>query len=193
MKKQYQNILIILIILLTTSSTNAQRKSLSNNPSLNLLLEMVFKRLDLMDDVAAAKYNAGLPVTDTVREKEVLRKWSQAAKLKGLDTISATLFMEWQIFLATNIQQRLIEGWSKNKQHFPGSSKSLTEIRKELDTIATKQLELLYQCSLNFKSGKTKFPKSEIDQNFSILIPEKPFRIELYKRILSVRRSEFSQ
>lgn len=60
--------------------------------SLEALLTLMHRRLALMPDVARAKWNAGLPVADPVREKAFLHSIATRAKDLGLDPEQARRF-----------------------------------------------------------------------------------------------------
>ena len=112
-------------------------------PSLPVLVE---ERLNWMDEVAMAKLVAALPITDPVREAELLRTMTQRGVAAGLKEDSVRRFFMGQMQAAKVVQQEWL------RKHPPGTTSLLTvvpslthTIRPALDEIGAEMIARLAQ------------------------------------------------
>ncbi len=112
-------------------------------PSLPVLVE---ERLNWMDEVAMAKQVAALPITDPVREAELLRTMTQRGVAAGLKEESVRRFFTGQMQAAKVVQQEWL------RKHPPGATSLLTvvpslthTIRPALDEIGAEMIARLAQ------------------------------------------------
>jgi chorismate mutase-like protein len=112
-------------------------------PSLPVLLE---ERLNWMDEVAMAKQVAALPITDPVREAELLRTMTQRGVAAGLKEESVRRFFTGQMQAAKVVQEEWL------RRHPPGAAAYLTvvpslthTIRPALDEIGAQMIARLAQ------------------------------------------------
>ncbi|MFL6577849.1 MAG: gamma subclass chorismate mutase AroQ [Povalibacter sp.] len=108
------------------------------------LIDLMAQRLALMPDVAAWKYANNKPVTDAVREAQVLSATIAQAQALGIYAASARGLFELQIQLASRIQEQAIAQWRATQTH-PSVVRDLQqELRPELDRIGKQLLVQIY-------------------------------------------------
>ena len=105
------NLLLLLLIL-----------PLPVNASASDLLQLVGQRLGYMKDVAAFKWQHGLPIENLEREKVVLTSAVHQGLRFGLDKSSARGFFEVQIEAAKEVQNYWFEQWRQNPGSLPQNS-----------------------------------------------------------------------
>jgi chorismate mutase-like protein len=69
---------------------------------------LMVERLDWMDEVAMAKRARSLPVTDPVREAELLRRMTQRGVAAGLKPVSVQRFFTGQMLAAKEVQEECL-------------------------------------------------------------------------------------
>lgn len=101
---------------------------------------LINRRLSLMKDVAAYKWEHRIPIEDLQREKEVLESSIQAAESMGLNPTASSRFFEQQIELAKSVQQYWFDQWeSKGFEQYDYADLT-TEIRPVLLELGDKIL-----------------------------------------------------
>ena len=103
-----------------------------NLAGLDRLLHLMQRRLTLMHDVARWKWNAGQPITDPERERELLQSVVERGRGKGLDPDLVRAFFAAQMEAARLVQQADFDRW-KAKQQKPFADKSLAVLRQRID------------------------------------------------------------
>ena len=106
-------------------------------------VRLIDARLALMPDIAAAKWVAHLPVTDSAREQVVIAAAGEAAEHRGLARKPVERLFVLQMEAARNRQERLIELWQREgggPTHAPSLSQSL---RPRLDRLTVEFIEAL--------------------------------------------------
>src|SRR5262245_22100050 len=83
---------------------------------LDRVLRLMGQRLALMHDVARWKWNAGQPITDPQRERELLQSVVERGRGKGLDPDQVRSFFAAQMEAARLVQQADFDRWKANKQ-----------------------------------------------------------------------------
>lgn len=107
-------------------------------------LQSIDARLALMDGVAAAKWQAGTPVLDPVREAQVLEQVVQLATDHGLEPDAARALFNLQMRLARDWQERQQQQWRAAGGLPVGTfvPNLVKQIRPQLDVITARQLLL---------------------------------------------------
>jgi cyclohexadienyl dehydratase len=109
------------------------------------LAQAVADRLDLMRDVAAAKWISGAPIQDPVREAAVLKRVAERARMFGLDADATQLFFDTQIRIARDIQQQWHARWRAAGHCAPCDQPApLQAVRERIDAANEQQLAALY-------------------------------------------------
>lgn len=110
------------------------------------------ERLSWMDEVAAVKKARSLPVTDPVREAQLLAAMTQRGTEAGLRESSVKAFFEGQMKAARTFQ----EEWLKLHADAKPDDKPLTDlvktVRPELDKISGKMISNLAIARLQDKA-----------------------------------------
>lgn len=116
--------------------------SACSSPTLPTLM---VKRLGWMDEVAAVKQAKSLPITDPVREAELLRTMTQRGVAAGLPAASVQHFFTGQMQAAKVVQ----EEWLQQHPKDATTSKALPDlaktVRPALDEIGLQMIALLAQ------------------------------------------------
>jgi cyclohexadienyl dehydratase len=115
--------------------------------STRAVLQALDERLALMDGVAAAKWQAGTPILDATRERQVLEQVSRLAQGHGLAGPTVVAVFELQMRLARDWQTRRHAAWQELGGLPPGTvvPDLATQVRPRLDALTTRQLELFAQ------------------------------------------------
>jgi chorismate mutase-like protein len=110
---------------------------------LDRLLRLMAKRLALMHDVARWKWNAGKPVADPQRERELLQRVVERGRGKGFDPDLVRSFFTAQIEAARLVQQADFDRWKANKQKPFADTRSLAVLRRRIDQLNRELLDAL--------------------------------------------------
>jgi chorismate mutase len=115
----------------------------SDLADLDPLLRLVERRLALMHDVARWKWNAGKPITDPERERELLQSVVERGRGKGLDRELVRSFFAAQMEAARLVQQADFDRWkAKNQEPFTDTT-SLAVLRQRLDHLNGELIDAL--------------------------------------------------
>jgi len=95
------------------------------------LFDLIDARLELMDEVAAYKWDHELAIEDTAREQVVLDKAAEDALNANLDPITSRLFFETQIEAAKEIQRYWFSQYESGQEK-PEARDLNKEVRPEL-------------------------------------------------------------
>ncbi len=107
------------------------------------LPDLVLRRLAISEQVAAAKFGAGRPVDDPVREQRELARVRVLAREIGLDPELAAGFLSDQIAASKQVQHRLFTHWSAHPGDLPEGGPDLSVLRAELDGLTVALLDRL--------------------------------------------------
>jgi chorismate mutase-like protein len=110
---------------------------------LDRLLRLMQQRLTLMHEVARWKWNAGQPVTDPQRERELLHSVVERGRGKGLDPELVRPFFAAQLEAARLVQQADFDRWQANKQEPFADSTSLAVLRQRIDHLNRELIDAL--------------------------------------------------
>src|SRR6516225_6924487 len=95
-----------------------------------------------MHEVARWKWNAGQPVTDAERERELLHSVVERGRGKGLDSDLVRPFFTAQMEAARLVQQADFDRWKAAKQK-PLAGKGLAELRQRIDELNRELIDAL--------------------------------------------------
>jgi acetolactate decarboxylase len=125
----------------------------SDLADLDRLLRLMQQRLTLMHEVARWKWNAGQPVTDAQRERELLHSVVERGRGEGLDPELVRSFFAAQMEAARLVQQADFDRWQANKQE-PFAATSLAVLRQRIDHLDRELIDALAKLRLRL-SGQT--------------------------------------
>lgn len=105
------------------------------------LLDLMRSRLELMHDVARAKWNDRLAIEDPVREQAQLAELTARGKEMGLDAHAVRWFFASQMEAAKQVQREDFERWRREGPERFEVVVSLAELRARLDRLNLSLLE----------------------------------------------------
>jgi cyclohexadienyl dehydratase len=109
------------------------------------VFELIEARLEVMEAVAAWKYDHGAPIVDAAREKRVLDDSVTRAMRMGIEPKAAQRLFAWQIRLASQLQERYVAKW-RAEGYSGGPIRDLNaELRPRLDQIGTELFRAIYK------------------------------------------------
>ena len=111
--------------------------------TLDRLLGLMQQRLTLMREVARWKWNAGQPVMDAERERELLHSVVERGRGKGLDADLVRSFFAAQMEAARLVQQADLDRWKATKQEPFADTKSLVVLRQRIDQLNSELIDAL--------------------------------------------------
>jgi chorismate mutase-like protein len=111
--------------------------------TLDRLLRLMGQRLALMHEVARWKWNAGQPITDAERERELLQSVVERGRGKGLGPDRVRPFFTAQMEAARLVQQADFERWQANKQGPFADTTSLAVLRQRIDDLNRELIDAL--------------------------------------------------
>ncbi|MBV8558388.1 MAG: gamma subclass chorismate mutase AroQ [Planctomycetaceae bacterium] len=118
----------------------APRRDLAD---LDRLLRLMERRLALTHEVARWKWDAGKPITDPQRERELLQSVVERGRLKGLDPELVRSFFAAQLAAARLVQQADFERWEANEQEPFADPTSLAVLRQRIDGLNSELIDAL--------------------------------------------------
>jgi chorismate mutase-like protein len=110
---------------------------------LDRLLRLMEQRLALMHDVARWKWNAGKPITDPKRERELLQSVVERGWGKGLDPDLVRSFFAAQMEAARLVQQADFDRWKAKEQKPFADTTSLAVLRRRIDDLNRELIDAL--------------------------------------------------
>jgi chorismate mutase len=110
---------------------------------LDRLLHLMEQRLVLMHDVARWKWNAGAPITDPQRERELLQSVVERGRGKGLDPDLVRSFFAAQMEAARLVQQADFDRWKADKHGPFADTTSLAVLRQRIDDLNHELIDAL--------------------------------------------------
>lgn len=103
--------------------------------ALYTLVDTAVQRLQTADDVAAAKWVSGGPITDPVRAQQVLTAVSDIANSLGAPSGFVTDVFTDQINATEAIQYSLFSGWKLDPASSPKAAPALSDSRALIDDL----------------------------------------------------------
>ncbi|MGC5562173.1 chorismate mutase [Streptomyces sp. FR-108] len=107
------------------------------------LTDLIIERLQIGDDVAAAKFGTDSPIEDPVREQQVLEQVRAKAEALGVNPDAAAAFFQDQITASKIVQKGLFARWTAHPEEAPATRPDLGPIRERLDQLTTELLREL--------------------------------------------------
>jgi chorismate mutase len=138
--------------------------------NLDVLLQLMRQRLELMHDVAKWKWTANKPIADPQRESELLESVVQIGGKKGLDPNLTRSFFSAQIDAARLIQQLDFDRWNVEKQAPFPDTPSLAALRERIDALNIELIDALTK--LNPQLGNPSFQQALQEHAQKILTGE---------------------
>ncbi|MEY9874685.1 chorismate mutase [Streptacidiphilus sp. MAP12-33] len=102
---------------------------------LETIAELSAQRVEVADQVAAAKYGTSSPIDDPAREAAVIAAAEQQATALGIDPAPVAKIFRDQIEANKVVQRALYAEWDADPSLVPTTKPSLATIRTELNTI----------------------------------------------------------
>ena len=119
------------------------------------VVELMDRRLALMPEVAAIKFQRQKPIADPAREREVLEQSVAEAQALHLDPNAAREFFSVQIAMARAVQEGLFARWRAGAMP-PGATRDLArDVRPALDALGRELLPAVYLASSALVDGRT--------------------------------------
>ena len=115
--------------------------------TLDRLLGLMQQRLTLMHEVARWKWNAGQPVTDAERERELLHSVVERGRGEGLDPDVVRSFFAAQMEAARLVQQADFDRWKAKNQKPSADTKNLAVLRQRIDQLNSELINALAEVS----------------------------------------------
>ncbi|SEM71709.1 chorismate mutase [Streptacidiphilus jiangxiensis] len=103
--------------------------------ALAVIADLSAQRVEVADQVAAAKYGTGSPIDDPAREAIVIADAEQQATALGIDPAAVGRIFRDQIEASKVVQRALFAEWDADPSLVPTTKPSLATIRAELNTI----------------------------------------------------------
>ncbi len=103
--------------------------------ALDTVVRLTAQRLLVVDQVAAAKWERGLPVRDPARDRQVVDAGVARVRTLGADPVAAAAFFRDQIAAATAVQRVLTDEWDADPGSAPLARSGPAGYRAALDTL----------------------------------------------------------
>jgi cyclohexadienyl dehydratase len=130
---------------LCTATAGAQARFADPEADVRAVFELIDARLQLMEAVAAWKFDHGMPIVDAARENRVLDDSVKRARQMGIEPIAAHRLFAWQIRLASVLQERYVAKW-RAEGYSGGPIRDLNaELRPQLDQIGAELFRAIYK------------------------------------------------
>jgi len=148
--KQFKTIVALAALVLSAlSSAHAQSPARFSDPAQDIerVVDLIDRRLALMNEVAAWKWHAKRPIVDSERERAVLDASVADAQAIGLDGVAARRFFDAQIRMAREVQEQAFARWDAMRVSPPPGRDLVREIRPQLDEIGRELLVAVYRAA----------------------------------------------
>lgn len=127
----------------TVAMSVAGAREVSAPDSMVALVDVMARRAEIGDTVAAAKWGTTQPIDDPAREKTVLDNATAKAPAYGVDPAVAVAVFSDQIAASKVVQYGLFSGWTAHPDQAPTKRPDLTTVRPILDAITDELLTQL--------------------------------------------------
>jgi chorismate mutase len=107
------------------------------------IAQLSAQRVEVADQVAAAKYGTSSPIDDPAREAVVIADAEQQATALGIDPAPVAKIFRDQIEASKVVQRALFAEWDADPSLVPTTRPSLATIRVELNTIDTELVQAI--------------------------------------------------
>jgi cyclohexadienyl dehydratase len=130
----------------------------SESELIDRVIDLIDRRLALMPEVAAGKFQQGQPIADPDRERIVLKQSVADARALQFEPEAAHAFFSVQIRLARAVQEHCFEHWRIRGEQMPTARDLVAVLRPELDAIGRELLPAVYLAS----SALTEMPVASL-------------------------------
>jgi chorismate mutase len=124
-------------------TSSAQAQDASTPAAMVSLVDVMARRVEIGDTVAAAKWGTTQPIEDPAREKTVLDGAAAQAPTYGVDPSLAVRVFSDQIAANKVVQYGLFSRWTAHPGQAPTERPDLTVVRPVLDAITGQLLTQL--------------------------------------------------
>lgn len=125
-------------------SSSAQAQDRPEPAAMVALVDVLARRVEIGDTVAAAKWGTSQPIEDPAREKTVLDNAAAQAPTYGVDPSLAGRVFSDQIAANKVVQYGLFSRWTAHPGQAPTGRPDLTTVRPILDAITGQLLTQLH-------------------------------------------------
>ncbi|TDD57962.1 gamma subclass chorismate mutase AroQ [Kribbella antibiotica] len=119
----------------TTRTGTTSVATVQSRVGFERLTDLVVRRINVGDAVAASKYFSGKPVDDPVREQQILVSVRASAVKLGIDPDETAAFFQAQIDASKVVQRGLLARWAQHPSSAPTTGPDLDAVRKQLDQL----------------------------------------------------------
>ncbi|WP_405056661.1 gamma subclass chorismate mutase AroQ [Kribbella sp. NBC_01505] len=119
----------------SSTSTSTSVATVPSRVGFEQLTDLVVRRINVGDDVAASKFFSGKPVDDPVREQQILVSVRASAVRLGIDPDETAAFFQAQIDASKVVQRGLLAHWAAHPASAPTTGPDLDAVRKQLDQL----------------------------------------------------------
>lgn len=159
----------LLVLLISCAAHAAAPRFADPRSDADAVIDLVAKRLSLMPAVAAWKYARKVPISDPVREQQVLDVTVARAQALGIDATAARELFALQIRLAVQVEEYYVAVW-RGGAALPNVVPELaTELRPQLDAIGAELLRRIYLGLPSFEQEE--FVLAHTDDTARIRLP----------------------
>lgn len=139
-------ICISLALLLTANiaPTIVMAATFSGPNEVARVFDLMQQRLAIMRSVAAWKYANDVPITDAVREHQVLDATVARARQLGIEDEPARALYSLQIRMARDVQEHFISAWKARGGSDAAVHDLKAELRPELDRLGAELLQAIH-------------------------------------------------
>lgn len=136
-----------LALLLTACASQQPRPQTDpDGAKIDKVLVLTAQRLAIANEVAKAKWNAHLPITDVVRERQILAALTRQAQARGVDPDFARRYFESQIEASRMVQHARFSEWAaEGRGKFHDAPDLKRDVRPALDRLTPQILDALTQ------------------------------------------------
>lgn len=138
---------LVMLVVLVQAGCREQSPSSSAQASdlatVDRVLNLMARRLQLMHDVARYKWNEGKPIEDVAREKQLLDGVVEKARGMNFESDIVRSFFAAQIEAAKAIQQADFDRWKADGQGRFEDAPDLVRIREQIDRLNDELLDAL--------------------------------------------------
>jgi cyclohexadienyl dehydratase len=138
---------LVAALALLAPSLAAAPQFVRDHELIDRVVDLMDRRLALMPEVAAVKFQQQKPIADPAREREVLEHSVADARALHLDGEAARAFFTVQITMARTVQEHLFTRWREGTEQPPVGRDLVKELRPALDALGRELLPAVYLAS----------------------------------------------
>jgi cyclohexadienyl dehydratase len=138
---------LILALLFLAARLSAAPQFVRDAELIERVIDLMDRRLAIMPEVAAIKFQQQKPIADPAREQQVLEQSVADARAMHLEADAARAFFSVQIQMARAVQEHLFAQWRAGNTQPPAARDLVKELRPELDALGRELLPAVYLAS----------------------------------------------